>query len=309
MDPALARQPETPVPLLRPDGVTVAAHGAGARLPPGRPAVLLLHGLASNLTRFSEFVEHTTLDMRHDLLRADLRGHGDSLSRRAVSHEVWSDDLAALLDACGHADAVVVGHSLGAQVALHFAARHPERVRGLVLIDPVFRDALLPRWHRLARAGPLLSVAAAAVRALNALGLHRRRLPPLDLRALDRAAREALGSPQAEAEFIRRYSSTRADLRTTATAVYLQDLVEMFRAVPSRLGPAPPTLALLSSAAHFADPHRMRERLAAPGTTVVEVACNHWPLTERPEQVRVAIERWLAQQFGERGDCATDRVG
>ena len=301
MDPAPDRRPETALPLARPDGTTVACRIRRARVPCGRPAVLLLHGLASNLSRFSEFVEHTSLDARHDLVRVDLRGHGGSLSRRPISHETWGDDLVALLDVCGHAGAVLVGHSLGAQVALHFAARHPHRTRGLVLIDPVFRDALLPRWRRLARAGPLLSAAAAAVRALNALGLHRRGLPPLDLRALDEAARRALVSPQAEAEFVRRYSSSRADLRTTATAVYLQDLVEMFRAVPPLPGPPPPTLALLSTAAHFADPARMRERLAGPGTTVVEVACNHWPLTERPVEVREAIERWCDARFGEGG--------
>jgi len=299
MDLAPDRLPETAFTLRRPDGASVAYRIRPARVPSGLPPVLLLHGLASNLTRFSEFVEHTSLDARHDLLRVDLRGHGGSLSRRPISHEVWSDDLVALLDARGHTGAVLVGHSLGAQVALHCVARHPDRVRGLVLIDPVFRDALLPRWRRRARAGPLLAGAAATVRALNALGLHRRRLPPLDLRALDEAARRALASPQAEAEFIRRYSSTRADLRTTATAVYLQDLVEMFRRVPPMPEPLPPTLVLLSTAANFADPGRMRDRLAGPGTTVETVDCNHWPLTERPVEVREAIERWCRAQFGE----------
>jgi pimeloyl-ACP methyl ester carboxylesterase len=297
MDVAPDRLPETEFALRRPDGTSVACRIRYARLPSGLPPVLLLHGLASNLSRFSEFVDHTSLDIRHDLLRVDLRGHGGSHSRRPISHEIWSDDLVALLDARGHAGAVLVGHSLGAQVALHCAARHPSRTRGLVLIDPVFRDALLPRWHRLARAGPLLAGAAATVRALNALGLHRRSLPPLDLRELDEAARRAPASPRAEAEFIRQYSSFGADLRTTSTAVYLQDLVEMFRTVPTSTERQPPTLVLLSTAANFADPRRMRERLAGPRTTVVDVACNHWPLTERPVEVREAIERWCEAQF------------
>jgi pimeloyl-ACP methyl ester carboxylesterase len=294
------RRPEIDLALSRPDGASLACRIRPARLPAGLPAVVLLHGLASNLTRFTEFVEHTALDVRHELLRMDLRGHGGSLSRRPISHEVWSDDLVALLDARGHAGAVLVGHSLGAQVALHCAARHPTRVRGLVLIDPVFREALRPQWRRRARAAPLLAAAAATVRGLNALGLHRRSLPPLDLRALDEAARRALASPQAEVEFIRRYSSTRADLRTTATAVYLQDLVEMFRPVPPATDPPEPMLVLQSTAAHFADPVRMRDRLAGPRTTVAEVDCNHWPLTERPVEVREAIERWCGARFGVR---------
>ncbi len=41
-------------------------------------ALVLLHGLASNLTRWSEFVEHSALRGWHDLIRIDLRGHGVS---------------------------------------------------------------------------------------------------------------------------------------------------------------------------------------------------------------------------------------
>jgi pimeloyl-ACP methyl ester carboxylesterase len=60
--------------------------------------VLLLHGLASNLTRWSEFVERTTLSDDRDLIRVDLRGHGDSPTRGPISLESWSVDLLALLD-------------------------------------------------------------------------------------------------------------------------------------------------------------------------------------------------------------------
>lgn len=295
------RRPETAHTLRTPDGVSIAWRLRRARAASAAPPIVLLHGLASNLTRFSEFVERTSLDARHDLLRIDLRGHGESVTRGPLSMPVWCDDLAAVLDAAGHAGAVLVGHSLGAQVALHFAARHAGRTRGLVLIDPVFRDALLPRRRRLARAGPLLAVAAATVRAVNAMGLHRRRLPALDLRALDEDARRALATPRSEAAFVRAYSAWWRDLRTTPTAVYLQDLVEMFRAVPAMPGVPPPMLALLSTAANFADASRMRRRLEAMGATVLDVECNHWPLTERPVQVREAIEAWCAGRFGDAG--------
>lgn len=84
---------------------------------------------------------------------------------------------------------------------------------GLVSIDPVLRQALHGRAVCIARAAPLYAMAAALIRACNALGLHRRSLVPLDLRSRDRAAREALVSPQAERAFTPRYSSMRADLR------------------------------------------------------------------------------------------------
>ncbi len=285
---------------MRPDGVTVgwrvctptAPVMDGAPAAPV-PAVLLVHGLASNLSRFEEFVEHTGLARRHAMIRIDLRGHGSSLTRRRIDLPTWCDDLAAVLDAQRAGTAIVVGHSLGAQVALHFAARHRGRTAAVALIDPVFREALHGRSLWWTRSTPLLAAAARVVRGLNALGLHRRRLEPLDLRALDRLAREALQSPAAEQAFIERYSSMRADLRHVPLAVYLQDLAEMFRAAPRPCDLDVPVLALLSSGATFADADRMRALLAGPRVTIRAIECHHWPLTERPLEVRQAIEEWV----------------
>jgi pimeloyl-ACP methyl ester carboxylesterase len=283
--------------LARPDGVRIAYRRNKARLPAGRAPVLLLHGLASNMSRWSEFVEGTSLAGERDLIRVDLRGHGDSPTRGRISLELWSDDLLALLDSLAAPRALLVGHSLGAQVALACAARAPQRVAALVLIDPVFRPALRGRWKWLARGAPLFVAAAAIVRGLNALGLRRQRIPPLDLRALDALARESLGSPEAEAEFIRRYSSTRADLRTFRTAHYLQELVEMFRPVAAPESVAVPTLVLLSTGATFADLDATRQIAARyPRGEVRLIECHHWPLTEQPEEVRAAIEQWCKAQ-------------
>jgi hypothetical protein len=38
----------------------------------------------------------------------------------------------------------------------------------------------------------------------------------------------------------------------------------------------------------------MRTALAGPNVTVQTIDCQHWPLTERPDEVRQAIERWCA---------------
>jgi pimeloyl-ACP methyl ester carboxylesterase len=286
---------EQPRWLLRRDGTRIAYRLTRARRGNRKAAVLLLHGLASNLTRWSEFVERTTLAEERDLVRVDLRGHGDSPTRGRIGLERWSDDLLALLDAEGASRAVLVGHSLGAQVALACAARAPQRVAALVLIDPVFRPALRGRWQWIARAAPLFVAAASVVRGLNALGLRRRRIPPLDLRALDELARASLGSPEAEAEFIRRYSSTRADLRTFRTAHYLQELVEMFRPVAAPESISAPTLVLLSTGATFADLGAMQSIAARfPRGEVRTIECHHWPLTERPDEVRGIIETWCA---------------
>jgi pimeloyl-ACP methyl ester carboxylesterase len=183
-------------------------------------------------------------------------------------------------------------------VALQFASRNPQAVSGLVLIDPVFRAALrgqrraqiLMRW-------PLAGLAA-LLAGLNRLGLGRQTLGPLDLRALDQQARIALRSPAGKAEFIRHYSSMRADLKHIRTGHYLQEMAEMLRPLPAltafvqdRL----PILVLLSTGATFADASTTRAIAAGLSSAVriVDIDCEHWPLTERPAEVRTAIEAWL----------------
>jgi pimeloyl-ACP methyl ester carboxylesterase len=271
--------------------VTPAQSRAQGRAPDG--ALVLLHGLASNLTRWSEFVATTRLVGRWDVIRVDLQGHGGSLTRRPIGLDLWCDDLDAIVAAEGHARAVLVGHSLGAQVAMHAAATRPQRVRAIALIDPVFGAALHGKWARIAQLRPLFAASAAVLRTFNAIGLHRGPLPPLDLHALDQEARRALGSPAAEAEFIRRYSSTRADLRHVPLAVYLQDLVELFSAPPAPESIRCPVLALLSRGgtfAEFSETAQIARRF--PNVNEVEIDCHHWPLTERPDDVRRAIESW-----------------
>ncbi len=90
-----------------------------------RRALVLLHGMASNMTRWSEFMEQTRLRDSWDLVAPDLRGNGRSVSRCPLTRELWADDIAAILDAEGYSKAVVAGHCLGANIAIQFAARHP----------------------------------------------------------------------------------------------------------------------------------------------------------------------------------------
>lgn len=64
----------------------------------------------------------------------DLPGFGAEPPRPDTSIDALADWLAHWLTARGVPEAVVAGHSMGGYVALAFAARHPQRVRGLGLI-------------------------------------------------------------------------------------------------------------------------------------------------------------------------------
>jgi len=263
-----------------------------------RGAIALLHGLASNATRWSEFAAQTALRADWALLRLDLRGQGRSRWYGRTGMREWCGDLAAVLDAEGCARAVVGGHCLGANIALEFARRHPARAAGLLLVEPMPRAALTGPVRRAAQLRPLLLAAALAVRAANALGLRRRRLAPLDLEALDRETRAALAQGAAGEARLARYASPIADLRSTATGAYLQALAAVGGALPDLAAIRAPALALLSARGAFTDTARVRAALAAlPDCEIAELDARHWIPTEQPEAMRAAVERWIARRF------------
>lgn len=255
--------------------------------------IVLLHGMASNMTRWSEFVEHTALKENWNIFRPDLRGHGESFARGRLGMDVWCRDLQAILDAEGCDKAVLVGHSLGAQVAVHFAARHPTRVRGLVLIDPVFHQALRGTMRAVSLMRPAIEWVVSIILFLNRLGLRRRHIPARDLREMDEATRVKLLKAGKQQEMIELYSSPREDLKFFPVGSYLQELLEIIRPLPPLTQIQAPMLILLSKGITYTDPGIMRATIAGlPRAQTVSIDAYHWPLTENPVQVREAIEKW-----------------
>lgn len=283
--------------LQSPDGVAL-----GYRLwradGPARGLVVLLHGMASNRTRWSEFIENTILKQSWDILCPDLRGHGTSFTRGRLDMDTWCQDLSAVLEAEGYDQALIVGHSLGAQVAVHFAARHPANVSGLVLIDPLPHEALRGSMGMARRVRPLIQGLVAVLLFLNRLGLRRRRIPIRDLRQLDEQTRTSLLQTGRKQEMIALYSSPWVDLGYFPAASFLQELLEMIRPLPLEQVKAP-ILALLSSGITYTDPEITRAVFSRhPLASTLSVDAYHWPLTESPEQVRAAIEQWCARIAG-----------
>lgn len=257
--------------------------------------IVLLHGLSSNLTRWSELVAHTTLKDRWDVLRVDLRGHGRSLTRKPIGMRVWCEDLLRLLAHEGYARAIFIGHSLGAQVAVSFAHRYPERTIGLALIDPVFAEALHGTMRWLARLRPLLYLVVGCIRLANALGIYRRHIPLRDLQELDRRTRAALAAAGRPEEIVSRYTSPSADIRHFPSAHYFKELIEVTRPLPPLEEIPVPVLFVLSKGVTFSRPEVVRAAIErAPNAQTAIIDCYHWPLTEKPDDVRRALEQWCA---------------
>ncbi len=103
----------------------------------GRASVLLLHGGAQTAHSWDEVAPDLARD--HHVLALDQRGHGDTDWAPAGRYrrEDFVADVAAFLGDRGWDDAVLVALSLGGLNAIAFAAAHPDRTRGLVVVDVV----------------------------------------------------------------------------------------------------------------------------------------------------------------------------
>ncbi len=276
------------------DGAVIAYRVLRGAAP--RPAIILIHGMASNLTRWSEFVEETSLKNSRDIIRIDLRGNGRSVFRGPITIEAWADDIAAVLAAEGYPRAVLVGHCLGANLALHFALRHSARTEGLVLIEPLYPHSFAGGLKRIQPYGFLLPPLIALLRVLNRIGLHRRSLPQLDLRELDRETRALMAAQGSSKAITKRYASILSDLKFLPTTAYLQSLRELFRLLPSLLDIKKPVLLMFSTGKVFSDPAVARElcEMLENCSTVV-IDSHHWIPTEKPVEMRTAIEEWCAK--------------
>lgn len=100
--------------------------------PTGLP-VVFLHGVTDSWTSFEGIMERLPGSIR--AIAVSQRGHGNS-SRPAAWYQMedFSGDLLRFMDALELPAAVIVGHSMGSFVAQRFAADHPDRTRGVVLM-------------------------------------------------------------------------------------------------------------------------------------------------------------------------------
>jgi pimeloyl-ACP methyl ester carboxylesterase len=117
-----------------PGGVRVHYRDQGD---PSGPPVVMVHGYAASLEAWEPWVAR--LGDRYRIVTLDLPGHG--LTRAPAtwrpSLRAYAGVLDAVTDRLRLPPFVLVGNSMGGGVAWTYALKHPDRVRGLVLVDSI----------------------------------------------------------------------------------------------------------------------------------------------------------------------------
>ena len=103
----------------------------------GDVPIVLVHGFGASSFSWRENLDPIA-DAGFTVYAPDMRGFGlsDKGWDKSMSQDAQADRLKAFMDAQGIDRAVLSGHSMGGGIVANFALRYPDRVRGLVLVDP-----------------------------------------------------------------------------------------------------------------------------------------------------------------------------
>jgi pimeloyl-ACP methyl ester carboxylesterase len=122
-----------------PDGVHIEYRVSGH----GDPAIVLIHGWATDANYWNAQIK--PLQEKYTVAAVDLAGHGaSSANRKEWTLESYGEDVATVVRQLQNRQVILVGHSMGATVALEAAPRIGERVIGIIAVDALKSVGLPP---------------------------------------------------------------------------------------------------------------------------------------------------------------------
>jgi pimeloyl-ACP methyl ester carboxylesterase len=249
-------------------------------------AVVFVHGNPGSTHDWARLVREAGEHGR--AIALDMPGFGEADKPETFPYTVegYAEHLRGTLEELGVRRAHLVLHDFGGPWGLHWAARHPEGLASVTLIDTGVLVGY--RWHMLAQIWRRRGVGEAFFKITTRSGLRlalRRGQPrPLPEEALELMYR-ANKDPGTQRAVLRLYRATPAD--------GLAHLSERLRSLD------PPTLVLWGRhdpylKVKFAE----RQRDTFPGAEVVVLDdSGHWPMWDAPEELEAALIPFLARQL------------
>jgi pimeloyl-ACP methyl ester carboxylesterase len=239
------------------------------------PEMVMLHGFLGNLAVWHLAIA-PSLRSEFRITTCDLRGHGYSdVTPTGYTTSTLARDLKGLLDALGIERPILVGHSFGADVCLHFALLYPDRVSRIVAIEAGLaalvhqrKDHTWEGWHYW-------------VSKLEEVGLH---VPPDKKTDLDYLLNLSLETPKfyGPARGLPRNREPLINLirNTTLLADYEEPGELTLDAIP-RI--ATPTLLMYGDRSHFLGSYEHLRDTLPNATPVLLPGGEHFGPLEQPD--------------------------
>ncbi|QHC25808.1 alpha/beta fold hydrolase [Streptomyces sp. GS7] len=264
--------PHTAPAPLPPLATTLAGPAAG-------PGVLLAHGATGSVRNNYDTLIPALTASGHRVVAPDYPGSGETpRATGPLELDALADAVVAQATAAGLETFTLIGFSLGTAVSVRAAARHPERVRGLVLTAGLAKPDARTRvwldlWLRLLDRGDYTGFAQA--RALGGLAPeYLGALPPAELAAVLDPDPALPPRGSAEQTALVREVDTTADLP----------------------GIAVPTLVIATTRDALVHPSHSRYLADhIPGAAYAEIESGHLPMAERGAEWLALITDFLAE--------------
>ncbi len=264
------------------DGVRVHYGTAGSG-----PALVMVHGLVGSVTNWRRNIDELAKDATVYAVDMANMGQSERVKGLDASMAGAADRLARLMEALGLDKADIAGHSHGGAVSMMFAARHPERVRSLILFAPAnpFCDLghVLVRFYQTRIGRGFARMVPYLPKRLHAVSLRRMYGDP---------ARVTEGSLEGYTD----------GLRVPGTMEHIMGIVSLWhedmRILQRELARLAKTPTLLvwgdrDRAVGLSSAGRLQEMLPCSRLVVVEGA-GHIAFEEMPEECNRAMHGWLS---------------
>jgi 3-oxoadipate enol-lactonase len=240
----------------------------------GDRTLVLVHEMGGSLESWDDVAPRFTESRR--VLRYDTRGAGMSQKVRGqLGIDTMADDITALLDALGIAGKVALaGVAVGGAIALHFAARYPERTSAVAVgspatgVAPDHRAAALERVAKIEAAGMAFAVADSM---LNGYAPELRG----DIKRFERYRARWLGNDPASYATIWRMLAG-MDMQSELTRL------------------RPPVLVIGGSLDRVRPPSLAKAVAnAIPGARYIEIPTGHYMAVQTPDLISDCIDEFL----------------
>jgi pimeloyl-ACP methyl ester carboxylesterase len=246
--------------------------------PRSAPAIVLIHRFAGSIHEWDEIVPE--LAKTHRVIRTDLLGHGGSEKPSSgYSIEGQAHLIAAVLDELGVRNALVVGHSMGGDVAIALATARRDLARRLVVIDAN------PEWR-------FFTLPSSVGRTLwPVIGQLQWQLAPDSMvsKSVQREFAPGFPVPEHSVRDVRRmtytsYTDSLDDFHRFLDAMPLSE-----RAARLRM----PILVLWGDEDQLVKPTALNDYRGVPGAHIVMVAgAGHSAMIERPTETARIVLQW-----------------
>lgn len=114
------------------------------------PSVVFLHGAGVDQHMFDPQVE-ALIKAGYRTVTWDMRGHGQSMlaPRKRFTIADTLDDLHALITQLELKKPILIGHSLGGNLAQAYVKQYPDNVGGMIILDSTWNSGTLTRWEEI----------------------------------------------------------------------------------------------------------------------------------------------------------------